>query len=78
MSKDGVFWVRCSQCEKKIAKRTAPGKYEVSHRLSGKSRTRVEIIIGSIICPKCEHAQSVLDILDTSLEEEGVRNGPHN
>lgn len=62
MGQDKIVWIRCpgtvdkQPCKKKLAKRIGPSKFEVSFLLRfGKraERITVEVIMGSVKCPRC-------------------------
>lgn len=63
-------WIICPSCEKKLMKNVGTGRYEVSHRISGKSRMRVEFCVGDVHCPRCECVVNTLRIPKDSIREE--------
>lgn len=65
----GELWVRCPNCTRRLAKRVKPGHFQVSHRVSSTSRSTVEVVLGSITCPRCSYVLNVLGIPDASYEE---------
>jgi ribosomal protein L34E len=46
-------WLECPGCQKHLAKKIASGRYETAMKKSAKVQFRVEIVMGSIVCPRC-------------------------